>query len=298
MMIPRLSAGNSIGILSTARAISFQEIERAISEIELNGFIPVVGKTIGMQANVFAGNDNFRAAELQEFLDDSKISAILFARGGYGTIRILDKINFTHFMNHPKWLCGFSDITILHAHVNDKLGLPTVHSVMPFNFQNTESESIQSLFRLLKGDSSEIIFPSQLENKQGVAEGILIGGNLSILYSLLGTRYGFNTSGKILFLEDVDEYLYHIDRMLVSLKLAGKLQFLKGIIVGGFTQIKDNAIPFGKTVEQIFNEHTADLNIPVCFQFPAGHTRLNRAFILGKHVQLTVANSGCKLVYI
>lgn len=298
MMIPRLYNGNSIGIISTARAISFQEIERAVSEIKLRGFIPIVGKTIDKQSNVFAGDDNFRAAELQNFLDDPNISAILFARGGYGTIRILDRIDFSHFLQHPKWLCGFSDITVLHAHVNDKLGLPTIHSAMPFNFQDTEAETIHSLFSILKGEISEITFDAQPYNKTGEAEGELIGGNLSILYSLLGTRFGFNTSGKILFIEDVDEYLYHIDRMMMSLKLAGKLKFLNAIIVGGFTQIKDNAAQFGKSVEEIINEHTADLDIPVCYQFPAGHTKTNIAFILGKHAHLSVSDSGCKLAYI
>lgn len=298
MHIPALQPGDKVAILSTARSVSFQEIEKSIVELKKNGYIPVIGSTIDKTYSVFAGEDAFRADDLQKHLNDPEIKAILFARGGYGTIRILEKIDFTGFVNSPKWLCGFSDITVLHTHINDKLAIPTVHSAMPFNFPTAESDTINSLFSILRGNIPDYQWETAVENKPGSAEGELIGGNLSILFSLLGTKYGFNTAGKILFIEDVDEYLYHIDRMMMSMLLAGKLQHLKGIIVGGFTEMKDNKVPFGKSVEQIIMDHVQTLQIPVAFHFPAGHTPLNKAMIFGKKIRLQCTSHHSHLKYI
>lgn len=298
MHIPPLQAGDKVATISTARLISYSEIEDAVKKIKEHDYIPIVGNTIDANYLVFAGDDMMRAEELQKCLDDPDIKAILFARGGYGTIRILDKIDFSKFLLHPKWLCGFSDITILHSHINDKLALPTVHSAMPFNFPTTDIISIDSLFDILAGTLPNYAWDTSKFNIHGIAEGEIIGGNLSILYSLLGTRFGFNSAGKILFIEEVDEYLYHVDRMLISLKLAGKLQHLKGLIVGGFTQMKDNKVSFGLSVNEIILEHVKEYNYPVVFNFPAGHGKINTAMILGKKIRLVSDKSGSTVQYI
>ncbi|MBK8488959.1 MAG: LD-carboxypeptidase [Bacteroidetes bacterium] len=298
MHIPPLQAGDKVAIISTARLISFSEIEVAVKKIKEHNYIPIIGNTIDANYLVFAGDDLMRAQEFQKFLDDPDIKAILFARGGYGTIRILDKIDFSKFLLHPKWLCGFSDITLLHSHINDKLAVPTVHSAMPFNFPTTDKISIDSLFDILSGILPNYFCDTSEFNIHGIAEGEIIGGNLSILYSLLGTRFGFNSAGKILFIEEVDEYLYHVDRMLISLKLAGKLQHLKGLVVGGFTQMKDNKVSFGLSVNEIILEHVKEYKYPVVFNFPAGHSKINRAMILGKKIKLISDKSGSTMQYI
>lgn len=284
----KLEKGDRIGIMSTARSIDFSEIVFADELLKTWGYVPVYGNTIGLKQNQFAGTDTERAADLQKMLDDENIRAILFARGGYGTIRMIDKLDFSKFLLHPKWLCGYSDITVLHVHINDKLGLPTVHSTMPFSFPRNTDTALTSLKNVFNGMYPEYEISSYALNIQGESEGELIGGNLSILYSLLGTRFGFNTSGKILFIEDIDEYLYHVDRMMMSLHLAGKLSGLRGIVVGNFTDMKDNKVPFGNTAEEIIYSHVHHLGIPVCFQFPSGHIDDNRSLILGKKVKLTV----------
>lgn len=284
----KLEKGDRIGILSTARSIDFSEIVFADELLKAWGYVPVYGKTIGLKQNQFAGTDAERAADLQVMLDDETIRAILFARGGYGTIRMIDKLDFSKFLLQPKWLCGYSDITVLHVHINDKLGLRTVHSTMPFSFSRNTNTALNSLKNVLCGIYPEYETPSHALNIQGEAEGELIGGNLSILYSLLGTKFGFNTSGKVLFIEDIDEYLYHVDRMMMSLQLAGKFSGLRGIVVGNFTDMKDNKVPFGNTAEEIIYSHVHHLGIPVCFQFPGGHIDDNRSLIFGKKVKLTV----------
>ncbi|MBC8048056.1 MAG: LD-carboxypeptidase [Fimbriimonadaceae bacterium] len=292
----KLKQRDKIGIISTARSIDFSEIEMTERLLKEWGLVPVYGKTIGAKHMQFSGDDETRTEDLQTMLDDNSIRAILFARGGYGTIRIIDKIDFTKFMQYPKLLCGYSDITIIHTHINDKLGLPTVHSTMPFSFQRNTPEAINSLKNILFGDLPQYTIETHPLNVKGNAEGVLIGGNLSILYSLLGTQYGFGTNHKILFIEDIDEYLYHIDRMMMSLKLAGKLKSLNGVIVGDFTDMKDNKVAFGNTAEEIIYAHIKDLGIPVCFNFPCGHIDDNRALIFGKEIKLEVNNS-VKLTY-
>jgi len=287
----KLQEGDSVGILSTARAIDFSEIELADALLRSWGYKPVYGNTIGLKHGQFAGTDAERSADLQTMLDDASMKAILFARGGYGSIRILDRIDFTGFLKYPKLLCGFSDVTVFHAHVNDKLGLHTVHSSMPYSFPGNTIEALDSLRNILSGDYRVIETAGNYLNIAGEASGVLIGGNLSILYSLLGTRYGFNTAGKILFIEDIDEYLYHIDRMMMSMQLAGKLKDLKGVIVGDFTDMKDNKVPFGKTAEEIINSYIEPLGIPVCYKFPSGHIADNRALVLGRQIQLKVGET-------
>lgn len=293
-----LKEGDKIGILSTARWAEPDALKFADDLFRSWGLNPVYGKSINSRADQFAGSDEIRANDLQQFLDDAEIKAIICARGGYGTIRLMDSLNFTGFMNNPKFIAGFSDITVLHAHINDKLGMPTLHATMPFSFHENSDQSIQTLKDLLFGKRTEYLIDPDVLNKHGEAEGVLIGGNLSILYSLLGTRYGFSTVGKILFIEDVDEYLYHIDRMMMSLKLAGKLENIKGLIIGGMNKMRDNPVPFGKTAEEIIDEHCHTLNIPICYGFPAGHLEDNRAMYFGRKVKLQVGLKGTYLSWI
>ncbi len=299
-MLGRLKVreGDKIGILSTARWIADEDIEFADGIIKSWGLLPVYGKSIYARQDQFAGNDALRRNDLQEFLDRDDIRAIICARGGYGTIRILDGIDFTGFMEAPKWICGYSDITILHTHINDKLGVPSIHSTMPVNFSKNSVESLLTLKSALTG--KEISYKTEHHpfNISGNTEAEIVGGNLSILYSLLGTKFGFSTRNKILLLEDVDEYLYHIDRMMMSLKLAGKLQYVNGILVGGMSGMRDNAIPFGKTAEEIIHSYVQDLNVPVSFGFPAGHIDDNRAVILNRKVHMQVKAEGTFLQYI
>ncbi len=294
----RLKQGDKVGILSTARWIPDEDIEFAEQVIRSWGLIPVYGNSIYARFHQFAGDDALRGKDLQDFLDDPSIRAILFARGGYGTIRILDRIDFTQFMHHPKWICGFSDITVLHAHVNDKLGLPTLHSCMPITWSKNSEAALTSLKDALFGKSTDYIVEPHGLNQYGTANAELIGGNLSILYSLLGTRFGFSTDHKVLFIEDVDEYLYHVDRMMMSMQLAGKLSSLKGLIVGGMSEMKDNLVRFGKTAEEIILDHVSELNIPVCFGFPAGHIDDNRSLIFKKEIQLNVSETGSTIRYL
>lgn len=299
-MLNRLAVkpGDKIGILSTARWIERSEIEFADQLLRSWGLIPVYGETISAKDGQFAGDDALRANNLQTFLDDPEIRAIIFARGGYGTIRIMDKIDFTGFMQAPKFICGYSDMTVLFSHITDKLGMPVIHSAMAFNFQKNSSAALETLKNCLFGIAPEYNISPNSYNISGETNGVLIGGNLSILYSLLGTKFGFSTAGKILFLEDIDEYLYHIDRMMWSMKLAGKLENLKGLIIGGMTDLKDNQVPFGKSVEMIILEQVKNFNIPVCFGFPAGHQDDNRALYLGREVLLTTDPEKSTLIYV
>jgi muramoyltetrapeptide carboxypeptidase len=283
---PFLKSGDAIGIVATARKVSLEEINPAISILEEWGLIPVIGKTIGLMENQFAGNDLERMEDLQRMLDDDNIKAIILARGGYGTVRIIDQLDFTDFIKHPKWICGFSDVTVLHSHINMNFNIATIHSPMCFNFP--KAVELNTLKKALIGDELKYIIPSDELNIKGNAMGELIGGNLSILYSLVGSKSDINTDGKILFLEDLDEYLYHIDRMMMNLKRSGKLANLKGIIVGGMTDMKDNTIPFGKTAEEIILDAVKEYDYPVCFSFPAGHVGNNSALIMGGMVSLDV----------
>ncbi|HMX04427.1 MAG TPA: LD-carboxypeptidase, partial [Chitinophagales bacterium] len=293
-----LKQGDKIGLVATARWIEQETVDIAMAQISEWGFIPVVGKHALSKNGQLAGTDKARASDLQMMLDDNTIKAIFCLRGGYGTIRIIDRLDFTLFTQFPKWICGFSDITILHAHINDKLGLPTLHCSMPYSFPTNTSDAIAQINAILKSESITISSEATSYNKIGEASGILVGGNLSILYSLLGTRYGFSTAGKILFIEDLDEYKYHIDRMMMSMKLAGKLDHIKGLIVGGMSDMKDNPVPFGMEIEEIILEHVAHLNIPVCFNFPAGHIEHNLPIRLGTQAALSVTTSGGKLSFL
>lgn len=295
---PYLSSGDKIGIIAPARSISMEEIQIATDLFKNKGFEVLFGKNLFGKDNQFSGSDKARAADIQEFLDDPSIKAIICGRGGYGSVRTLPLLNFDKFVHSPKWFVGYSDITVFHSVINN-LGIESLHSPMVFNIgKNTfDKESVDATLQCLTGAITGYTFASHELNNQGKAKGRLIGGNLSVLYSLRGTKADLKTHGKILFIEDIDEYLYHIDRIMMNFKLGGLFDGLRAIIAGSMTDMKDNNIPFGKNAYEIVSEHTKDLGIPVCYGFPAGHGDKNWPLYLGKEIILEVANE-CKLTFI
>ncbi|WP_430411378.1 S66 peptidase family protein [Kordia sp.] len=282
-----LRKGATVGILSTARKISIAEIQPAIELLHSWDLKVVLGTTIDLEENQFAGDDMTRTLNFQQFLDDEQIDAIWCARGGYGTIRVIDALDFSRFVAKPKWIIGYSDVTVLHSKAQ-QLNFETLHASMPINVAKNSTESIESLRKVLFSEPLNYTIPSVSYNKKGNAKGELIGGNLSMLYSMTGSDLNLDTKGKILFLEDLDEYLYHIDRMLMNLKRNGYFDGLAGLIIGGMTDMHDNTIPFGKTAHEIILDVTSNYDFPICFNFPAGHLDDNRAMIFGKEVTLKV----------
>jgi len=288
-----LSKKDKVAIVATARKINLPEIDYAIKLFSLWGLEVVVGKTIGLESNQFAGNDTQRAEDIQGFLDDKDIKAIFCARGGYGSVRIIDKLDFREFLKHPKWIIGYSDPTVLLMHIYFNFNIETIHGIMPFNINEVSSQSLatKSLKECLFEKTNSREYPSNSFNSKGKAKGDLIGGNLSILYSLLGSSSFGDTEGKILFIEDLDEYLYHIDRIMQALKRAGKLNKLAGLIVGEFSLMHDNTIPFGKTANEIIFEAVEEYNYPKAFNIPIGHIEeKNIAFVIGRETSLTIDN--------
>lgn len=285
--IPFLKQGSKVAIVAPARCVTPEEMAYGIQWLKDQGFVPVFDERLFAVHHIFAGDDAFRAAVFQEYLDNEEIEAIWLARGGYGNIRIIDQLDFTQFLQHPKWIAGFSDSTVIHGKLQ-RLGIPSLHSPMPFYFANKTPEAKQSLFNALTGKPLQYEIPSNPLNRLGEMEGEIVGGNLSVLYGMMGTDTFPETDGKILFIEEVDEYIYHIDRMMRGLKRAGKLANLKGLIVGGLTQIHDNAHPFGQSAEEVIAEVVSEYDYPLCFNFPAGHFDDNRALFLGTETQLLV----------
>ncbi len=278
---PFLKKGDKIGIVAPARKITKDELMESFEIITNNGFEVVYTDSVFAEDNQFAGNDNHRAVDLQNMLNNRSIKAIMFARGGYGSVRIIDKLDFSKFILNPKWLVGYSDVTVFHNHIQQNYGIATLHATMPINFPNNTTESLQSMFGVLKGNSFEIKFGSSGINRIGNVNGIIVGGNLSVLYSLIGSSSFPETKGKILFLEDLDEYLYHIDRMMMGLKRAGKLNNIAGLLVGGMTKMNDNIIAFGKTAEEIIIDVVDEYDYPVYFGFPSGHMDNNMPIVIG-----------------
>ncbi len=299
MTPPYLKPGDKIGIVSTARKITREELQPAVECFEKEGFEIVFGKNLFKELNQFSGTDEERAEDFQLMMDNPEIKAILCARGGYGTVRIIDKLDFSTFKKTQKWICGFSDVTVLHSHIWQNFEIETIHSIMPVQLKKLggESDAAKTLVKSLKGDTLDYQFPAHTLNREGNAEAIIVGGNLSILYSLLGSVSDIDTAGKILFLEDIDEYLYHIDRMMMAMKRAGKLDKLKGLAVGGMSDMKDNTIPFGKNAEEIIVDAVKEYDFPVCFHFPAGHIDDNCAIYIGKNAKLEVGKAKSTLVY-
>ncbi|GAA4319203.1 LD-carboxypeptidase [Compostibacter hankyongensis] len=294
---PYLKPGDTIGITSPGSYFSLEDAGPAIAALERWGYRVRTGSTLQTRFYQFAGTDATRAADLQQMLDDPEIRAIVCARGGYGTLRIIDRLDFNRFYLHPKWLTGYSDITVLHAHIQAQLHIPTLHAEMCIDLKSdTRDASAFSLRRALRGDRLSYEIPPDAANRQGTARGILVGGNLSLLAALAGSPSAMDTDGKILFLEDVAEKFYHIDSMLYTLRRSGRLSFLAGLLIGGFTRLKeDDEGPFGQTVQQIILDKVKEFDFPVCFGFPAGHQHENYALKLGLPYELTVRPDYCRL---
>lgn len=289
--IPSLNKGDLICILAPAKAIEEEHVYFAKVFFEKAGYTVLISPHCIGQYNYFSGTDEERTFDFQQALDNPDIKAIICARGGYGTVRIIDRIQWAGQLRYPKWIVGFSDITVFHQYLQ-KLGQKSIHATMPLNFQSNSSEALQTLLDALEGKPYRIETESCQYNQMGIAEGQLIGGNLSIVYSLIGTDTQPDYKGKILFLEDVGEQLYAIDRMLFSMKKAGILDIISGLIIGGMTDLKDTtAVTIGLTLEDIVLQHFQYRKIPICFNFPAGHINDNRALILGEKVRLEVGTS-------
>lgn len=282
-----LQKGDTVGILATARKIDLATLQPAIKLLESWGLHVVIGKTIGKELNQLAGPDWQRATDFQEMLDNPKIKAIWAAKGGYGTVRIIDRIDFTNFKKKPKWIVGFSDVTVLHSQINS-MNIETLHGIMAVSAGSATPEAIESLRKSLFGQKLEYHVPKHAFNVKGKAKGELVGGNLSVLYSILGSKSEVDYKGKILFIEDLDEYLYHIDRMMMNLKRNGYFDNIKAVIVGGMTSMNDNDIPWGKNSEEIIQDVLKDYKFPIIYNFPAGHIKDNRALILGGNITIDV----------
>ena len=291
-----LPKGDTVAIVSTARKVSKKELIPALVILKNWKLNVVIGTSIEAEEHQFAGNDNLRASDFQEMLDNPKIKAIWCARGGYGTIRMIDLLDFSNFKNNPKWIIGYSDVTVLHSHLH-QLGFETLHAQMPVSIETKTAACVQSLKSSLFGKNTNITIPYEVSNVMGNAKGVLVGGNLSMLYSLCGSSSSISTKGKILFIEDLDEYLYHIDRMLQNLKRNGMLDQLEGLIIGGMTKMHDNDISFGQSAEEIILSICDDYNYPIVFNFPAGHIKDNRALILGRKAELIISKTETILTF-
>lgn len=288
---PPLQKGDTIGLLAPAGFMPFKKMQTCIETLDSWGYTVELGATTHSQSqNYFSGTDEERLADLQKMLDSKKLKAILCARGGYGFSRMIDKLNFKKFKKHPKWIIGFSDVTVLLTHLQARLKTASIHGPMAAAFNDGEPGNpyLKSLKDALEGQKADYTWQTHPQNRHGEAEGELVGGNLSLLVHLIGTASEFNTKRKILFLEDIGEQLYNIDRMLWQLKRAGKLNKLSGLILGGFTDCKDTDRPFGKTLTEILQEHIEHLRIPVCFNAPVSHEKENYALKIGGRYKLSI----------
>jgi muramoyltetrapeptide carboxypeptidase len=295
--IPFLKPGDTIGITSPAGYMLVEDCAPGITILEKWGFKTKLGSSIGKKWNTFGGTDAERTKDLQDLINDTAVKAIMCARGGYGSMRILDNIDWKPFVKNPKWLIGFSDITALHCHVY-KWFIPSIHSKMLNSFPKDGNidDTQDSIRKILVGEKLNYSAPFNTTNKLGEGMGRLIGGNLSIVYNMVGTKSDINTKGAILFLEDVSEQLYSVDRMLWNIKRSGKLDGLAGLIIGGFNRLKDDEKdPFVLTVQEMVHAVTKEYKYPICFDFPCGHQKNNFALQCGAYHKLAVANTGTTL---
>lgn len=295
---PYLKKGDTIGITCPAGYMAKEKAQTCIDTLQQWGFAVMVGKTLGSHSdNYFSGTDEERLIELQAMLDSEEINAILCGRGGYGVSRIIDRLDFSKFKKKPKWVIGYSDITVLHCHIHSKLKIASLHSPMAaaFNDGIKGNVFIESLRKAITGKKPTYKSGIYSFNKTGTAEGELVGGNLALLVNMIGTPSDINTKNKILFIEDIGEYIYSTDRMMMQLKRSGKLKNLAGLVVGSFTDTKDTERPFGQTVYHAVYEAVKDYNYPVCFNFPVGHAKENYALKVGVHHQLKVSNRAVTL---
>lgn len=295
-----LKIGDTIAIVAPAGILrDKQPIKKAVKLIESWGLHVVLGKHLFGNNFHFSGTDSERIEDFQNALDAKNIKAIWCGRGGYGTVRIIDALDFTAFKKYPKWIIGYSDITVLHSHIHN-LGFETLHAMMPVNMKVEEKKrvkTVKTFKKALFGKPLKYKIKESKYNKIGEAKGQLVGGNLSILQSLLGSVSSINTKGKILFIEDIGEYLYTIDRMVYALKRSGYFNECSGIILGDMTNIKDNSTPFGQTVEEIVLEATKEYNFPILFGFPAGHDNINKALLLGRKIKMKVSKQKSTVIF-
>jgi muramoyltetrapeptide carboxypeptidase len=292
----KIQQGDTVGLLALACKVDFEVLKPAIELMEnVWGLKVILGESLTSEYHQFAGTDKVRAEDFQTMLDNPEIKVIFSFRGGYGSSRLLDTINFTGFQKHPKWVVGFSDITAVHCHIHT-LNIESLHATMPKLFlQEGGEESLESLRKILFGENLNYKIEPHQMNRLGVGEGQLVGGNLALLSHVIGSKSDIDYDGKILFLEDVNEYLYNIDRMMIQLKRSGKLKNLSGLIVGSFSDCQDNQVPFGKTANEIIEEAVADYDYPVCYGFPVGHEVDNWAMPCGRAVNLLVEEYGVSL---
>ena len=294
---PMLQPGNTIGITCPAGAVVEQDVLTATQMLESWGFRVFRGNTVGKSWMVFGGTDEERLADLQQMINNPNIHAILCGRGGYGVTRILDSLDLTPLTQHPKWIIGYSDITALHCQLQQQYNIASIHADMVNGLGNTLDSSSFTLYELLTGTKPVYSFPSSGYNRKGIAEGQLVGGNLSMVLAMMGSSGELQTDGKLLFLEDVREYKYSIDRMLQTLKRAGKLKNLQGLVLGGFVRLReDNPDEYAMNIGEIILEKVAEYTYPVCFNFPAGHQVLNMALKFGASHRLHVEDQISSLV--
>ena len=291
-----IQKGDTVGLLALACKVDFEILRPAIELMEnVWGLKVILGKSLTSEYHQFAGDDTVRANDFQEMLNNPEIKAIFSARGGYGSSRLLDSIDFTAFQKQPKWVIGFSDITAVHCHIHT-LNIESLHATMPKLFlQEGGEQSLESLRKILFGEAVNYKVQPQIMNRLGMANGQLIGGNLALLVHIIGSKSDINYDEKILFLEDVNEYLYNIDRMMIQLKRSGKLQNLAGLIVGSFSDCQDNEVPFGKTANEIIQEAVSSYDFPVCYDFPVGHEADNWAMPCGREMSLLIEKYGVSL---
>lgn len=288
---PKLNPGDVIAIAATARKISYEELEPAIHIFESWGLRVLLHPHLFDAEHQFAGTDKVRSNVFNDYLRNPEVRAIICARGGYGTVRMVDDLDLEALQANPKWIVGYSDVTVLHNHIHQHTNINTIHATMPINMQahNANAQSIEGLRKvLMTSDVQKVQVEPHVLNRFGEAKGELIGGNLSVIDSLLGSNSDINTDGKLLFIEDLDEYLYHVDRMMQALKRSGKLRIIKGLIVGGMSDMKDNTVPFGEDAYEIIRRTTEDYAYPVLFNYPAGHIDVNLPLIIGDYYEMSV----------
>ncbi|WP_340154351.1 LD-carboxypeptidase [uncultured Winogradskyella sp.] len=298
---PYLKAGDTVAIVAPSGILKSREreVQQAIDLLKSWGLHAIVGKHVFSQSNHFAGTDEERCADLQNAMDDPKISAIWCARGGYGTVRVLDKLNYTEFKKNPKWIIGYSDITALHNQVHNE-GFQSLHALMCVSLTkdlNDVKESISTFKSAIFGNPENYTLDGSQYNRKGETSGELVGGNLTMLHTMLGSDTSLDTTGKILFIEEIGEYKYHIDRMLQSMKRAGYFDNLNGLVVGDMSRMRKNTTLWGTSVEQLILDALEEYDFPITFNMPAGHEKDNRALVLGKTVDLKVKKTGSKLSY-
>jgi len=289
---PYLKHGDTIGLVCPAGYMALEKVQACVQALEHAGYNVLVGKTVGSDSlTYFSGTDEVRLADFQSMLDNEEVSAVLCARGGYGTSRIIDRINFKQYKRKPKWIIGYSDITALHAHLYSKYGIASLHAPMAAAFNDGDNEYLNSVLHAVAGQKSNYSCEPHEFNRRGKVTGDLIGGNLTLLAHLAGSVSEYKTKGRILFMEDIGEYIYNIDRMLIQLKRSGKFKDLAGVVIGKFTDSKDTERPFGKSVYEVIRDIFEEYDYPICFNFPVSHDKENYALKVGLEHTLKVGKS-------